>query len=125
MRTLSKALLIGALAGALPAQALAYTISGVIPPGHDPVVINLHKPIRPGKLTFTFIAPPKNAGVRYALDFCIGPAENPCGRPDSHVVNVPEGEARTESFNSALFSTNVLVVGQGTREAVPYTVQVN
>ena len=125
MKVQIKSLLVGVFASAFATQALAYTISGVIPPGHTPVVINLHRPIGPGLIRFVFSAPRKDAGVLYALDFCIGPAANPCGRPGAHVVNVPVGATRSANFSSALFSTNVLVVGQGTRVPAPYSVRVN
>jgi hypothetical protein len=124
MKTPLEALLVAVLAGTLPAQALAYTISGVIPPGRTPVVIDLRRPLPRFRVPFTFSAPRTNAGVRYALSFCLGPAANPCGMPTSHVVNVPEGQSRTTSFPTILFGTNILVVGQGTRVAVPFTVQV-
>lgn len=102
------------VACAFTAPALAYTINGTI----------LHRPLQPSLMRFKFSAPPKNAGVPYALDFCIGPAANPCGLPSSHVINVPEGQERFADFDSALFRTNILVVGQGTRVAVPFSVEV-
>jgi hypothetical protein len=126
MRTSIKALMLGIAACALASPASAYTINGVIPAGTTPVVINLRQPIRPGLLRFRFYAPPKNAGVPYAIDFCIGPAFNPCGlpAPTSHVINVPKGQVRSANFDSGIFATNVFVVGQGTRVPVPYSVQV-
>jgi hypothetical protein len=124
MKTPIKAMMVGAAACALSAQAFAYTINGVIPPGTTPVVINLQKPIRPGLMKFRFYAPPKNAGVPYALDFCIGLSVNPCGLPGSHVVNVPKGQVRSAAFPSATFATDVLVVGQGTKVPVPFSVQI-
>jgi hypothetical protein len=124
MKTPIKALMVAVVACGLPAQAFAYTISGVIPPGKTPVVIKLHKPIKPGLMKLTFSAPPKNAHVPYALDFCIGPRENPCGLPNDRVVNVPEGQTRSETVDSAIFSHDVLVVGQGTTVAVPFSVQI-
>ncbi|HXQ14364.1 MAG TPA: hypothetical protein VN814_07060 [Caulobacteraceae bacterium] len=125
MKTHAKALLVGVLASALSAPAFAYTINGVIPPGATPVVIHLPRPSRPILLRFTFIAPRKNAGVRYALNFCVGLAANPCGQPTSRVINVPEGQSRNTTFDSNIFNTRILVVGQGTRVAVPYSVRVN
>ena len=125
MKLLTKALLVGVLASALSPPAFAYTINGVIPPGTRPVVIHLRRPIRPVLLRFTFSAPPKNAGVPYALNFCVGLAVNPCGQPTSHVINVPEGQSRNTTFDSNIFNTRILVVGQGTRVAVPYSVRVN
>jgi hypothetical protein len=125
MKTPIKAMLVGVGACALAAPALAYTISGTIPAGARSVAIKLHRPIPPGFVKLTLNAPPKNAGVAYALDFCIGPAANPCGLPTDRVVNVPEGQTRVEVVPSAIFSGNVFVVGQGTRVPVPYSVQVD
>jgi hypothetical protein len=124
MNTLIKAVMAAIVACAFTAPAFAYTINGTIPPGRAPVVIHLHRPLQPSLMRFKFSAPPKNAGVPYALDFCIGPAANPCGLPSSHVINVPEGQERFADFDSALFRTNILVVGQGTRVAVPFSVEV-
>jgi hypothetical protein len=125
-RTAIKALVIGIAACTLASPTSAYTINGVIPPGTTPVVINLRQPIKPGLLRFRFYARPTNAGVPYAIDFCIGPAFNPCGlpAPTSHVINVPKGQVRSANFDSGIFATNVFVVGQGTRVPVPYSVQV-
>jgi len=124
-----KPALLSAMAGAalcaLAGPAGAYTINGVIPPGRAPVVIALRRPIRPGVISFEFSAPRVNAGVPYAVDFCLGPRANPCGLPGARVVNVPEGQSRSAAFSSILLTRNVLVAGQGTRVAVPFSVTVN
>jgi hypothetical protein len=73
---------------------------------------------------FRFSAPPVNARVNYALNFCVGPRVNSCGLPRSIVVVVPRGQTRIRTFSSALFARNVLTVGQGTRVAVPYRVTI-
>jgi hypothetical protein len=125
MKVVIKALLVGVLASAFAAPVFAYTISGVIPPGTRPVRINLRRPVFPGPLRFTFTAPRRNAGVAYALNFCVGVAANPCGLPTSRVTVVPMGQSRTATYSSSLFASNILVVSQGTRVAVPYTVRVN
>jgi hypothetical protein len=125
MKVLIKALLVGVLVSAVTAPALAYTISGVIPSGPNPVRINFRRPIRPTLMRFTFIAPRRNAGVAYELGFCVGAPANPCGLPTSRTTNVPMGQSRTVTYNSSLFISNILVVGQGTNVALPYMVRVN
>ena len=125
MKIAIKSTMIGVAACAFAAPAFAYTISGTIPPGHRPVVIPLHRPIKPGFMKLSLTAPPKNAGVPYALDFCIGPAANPCGLPTDRVFTVDKGQTRIESVDAAIFQTNVFVVGQGTRIALPYVVKVD
>jgi hypothetical protein len=102
----------------------AYTLSGTIPSGPtNETVINLH-PLEKGNITFVFSAPPVPAGVRYALTYCIGPKNNPCNSPLSHVVTVTEGEMRTITTDALVFDCSELVVGQGTNVAVPYSVEV-
>jgi hypothetical protein len=109
----------------LPAMAMAgQTIRGVLPPGHRSAILAVKKPNLVQPLNFRFYAPPVNAGVDYALDFCIGPRSNPCGLPGDIVVNVPMGQTRLATYSSGLFVTNVLVVGQGTRSSVPYLVTI-
>jgi hypothetical protein len=129
MKTSVKAMTVGIFACALPAQVFAFEqLNGTIPAGTAPVVI-----IQPNKqssasatgvLKFKFSAPAVNAGVPYALSFCIGPESNPCGLPTSYVVNVPAGEDRLAVVDASIFATNELVVGQGTRVAVPFSVQI-
>jgi hypothetical protein len=124
MKIAIKAMLLAALVCACSTQASAYTIRGTIPPGQRLVVIHLRKPLPPGIIRFTFYAPPVNAHVPYAITFCIGPAANPCGLPTDYTVEVPAGQTRTGSVDSALLRTNIFVVGQGTRVPVPYSVTV-
>src|SRR5208283_569428 len=73
-----------------------------------------------GTLKFKFSAPASNAGVKYALNFCIGPAKNPCGSRTSYVVVVPEGEERIGVVPASIFRNNVPVVTQGTKVPVPF-----
>jgi hypothetical protein len=127
MKTAIKTMMIGVAACAFAAPAFAYTINGVIPPAAPPkpVVIHLHQPIPPnGKFLFRFFAPKVNAGVAYSLDFCIGPAFNPCGLPTSTDVTVPAGQQRLLTIDTSVFAHNILVVGQGTKKPVPYSVTV-
>ncbi|MFI4974577.1 MAG: hypothetical protein ACHP84_08565 [Caulobacterales bacterium] len=127
MKTPVIAMMAGAVACALSTPAFALQkIAGTIPPGTTPVVISFKLPATPRKMLFTFIAPrPRvSPGVPYALNYCVGPKVNPCGLPSSHVVNVPEGGKQSASFNSAIFATNILVVGQGTKAPVPFVVEI-
>jgi hypothetical protein len=111
---------------ALASHAFAYTLSGVIPPASPPkpVVLHLHTPLPPGRMLLRFYAPPVNAGVNYAIDFCIGPAFNPCGLPTSTTVTVPRGQTRLLVVESSIFTNNIFVAGQGTKRPVPYVVTV-
>ncbi len=119
-------LLIAALcACVLPTPGMAsQTLSGVLPPGTRLKILAVKRPVPPQQMHFRFYAPPVNAGVPYALDFCIGPRANPCGLPSDIVVNVPKGQTRLATYSSALFATKVLAVGQGTARPVPYSVTI-
>jgi hypothetical protein len=125
MKSLLKTTLFGAAACALAAPAFAYTINGTIPPHAppQPVTIALHQPIGPGILKLTFTAPPVNAGVRYVISFCIGPAAHPCVLP----LSVLEGQQAVVPVDANLFTVehDVISVGQGTKVAVPYTLEVD
>jgi hypothetical protein len=125
MKFAIKILVAAAAACAFAAPASAYTLAGVIPPSSPPkpVTLNLHQPIPKGLILFIFYAPPVNAGVAYAIDFCIGPAFNPCGLPTSTVVTVPKGQSRHLIVDSSVFA-HIFVAGQGTFKPVPYVVNV-
>lgn len=107
-------------------EARAYiTLNGIVPVGKNGIVIlQAHKlsGTTTDTLRFKFTAPSFNAGVPYALSFCIGPSSNPCGLPTSYVVQVPGGEERLAVVPASIFANNVLVVGQGTTRPVPYSV---
>jgi len=126
MKLAIKAVIAAAALYAFTGPAAAYTLAGVIPPSSPPApkVLHLHQPIPPGKILFHFFAPPVNAGVAYAIDFCIGPAFNPCGLPTSTVVTVPRGQTRILVVESNIFAHNIFVAGQGTKKPVPYVVNV-
>lgn len=125
MKRLINTTLLGATACALAAPAFAYTINGTIPPHAppEPVTIALHEPISPGILKLTFTAPPVNAGVCYVVSFCIGPAAHPCLLP----LSVLEGQQAVVPVDADLFTTDhyVISVAQGTKVAVPYTLEVD
>ena len=124
MTSLVKATTLAVAAFLLSAAAHAYTLSGTIPPGTRQMEIDLHKPLERGNITFTFKAGEVNAGVAYDVAFCIGPESNPCGTLLSHAIQVPAGGSRTFTIDALVFSCNVLTVGQGTRVAIPYTIEV-
>jgi len=102
------------------------TLNGMVPVGKAGLVILQANKASGATCTlkFKFSAPAFNAGVKYALNFCIGPATNPCGLPSSFVVVVPEGEERLAVVPASIFTDNVLVVGQGTKVPVPYAVTI-
>ena len=113
------------MACAIPASAMAsQTLSGVLPPGTTSRILHFRTPRFVQPMQFRFFAPPVNARVNYALNFCVGPRFNACGLPRSIVVVVPRGQTRLRTFSSALFAHNVLTVGQGTRVPVPYRVTI-
>lgn len=121
--------MLAALATAMigvPAAHAYITLNGMVPTGRNGMVI-LQANKQSGTtdtLKFKFTAPSANAGVGYALDFCIGPASNPCGLPSSYVVSVPAGEERLAAVPASVFGNNVLVVVQGTTRPVPYSVTI-
>ena len=104
---------------------MSITLTGTIPTGGKPVVILEPNPALgsacPCPLKFKFSAPLAGA---YELGFCIGPTANPCGLPSSFVVSVPGGQERLALVDASIFKNNVLVVGQGTNEAIPFAVTI-
>ena len=104
---------------------MSITLNGTIPPTTPPtpvVIIEANGESGPGGiLKFKFSAPQPGG---YALSFCIGPAANPCGTPDSYIVTVPGGEERLAVIEAGIFRHNVLVVGQGTKDPIPFAVTI-
>ncbi len=125
MKVARTIMIAGAAVFALAAQASAYTLSGTIPPHAPPksVVLHPHMPL-PSLVRLTMSAPPVNAGVPYALTYCIGPAANPCGFSNDWTVEVPAGQTVVRTVPASLFTNKVFVVGQGTKKPVPYKVQI-
>jgi hypothetical protein len=117
MKALIEIAITGLAACASATSAFAYTINGKAPSGNKSATVKLHNPIKPGFMQFTF----SGAG---ALDFCIGPAVNPCGSYTSRVVSVPAGQTRTEVFPSTFVSENVIVARQSTGARVPFKLDV-
>jgi hypothetical protein len=107
---------------------MSITLTGTIPATTPPtpVVILEANPNAgtgcPLKFKFSAPLPATPPPVAYALSFCIGPAANPCGLPTSFVVVVPGGQERLAVVDPAVFKTNILVVGQGTKVPVPFSV---
>jgi len=107
-----------------PASA-SYDLYGLIPPASPPKPVVLHLPsISKGYILLIFYAPPTNVGVDYTIDFCIGPAFNPCGLPTATVVTVPKGQSRSLVVDSSIFDHDIFVVEQATSKPVPYEVNV-
>ena len=104
---------------------MSITLNGTIPGTTPPtpvVILEANAGIGPGGiLKFKFSAPTPGA---YAFNFCIGPAANPCGLPTSYVVVVPGGQERLALVEASVFKNNVLVVGQGTTEPLPFAVTI-
>jgi hypothetical protein len=125
MKVAIKAMLLAAAACSCSTQAFAsYTISGTIPAG-GAVVIHLRKPL-PASIIMTLSVTRVNAHTPYAVDFCIGPAANPCGLPTDLVVTVPAGQTSPYIFidNPSILRHQIITVGQGTKVPVPYSVKV-
>jgi hypothetical protein len=102
---------------------MSITLNGTIRSGTTPIVIleANEEHGSGGPLKFKFSAPEAGA---YALNFCIGPASNPCGLPSSCVVLVPGGQERLAVVDASIFRKNVLVVNQGTATDLPFAVTI-
>jgi hypothetical protein len=102
---------------------MSITLNGTVPPSHTPlVIIQANGENGPGGLLkFKFSAPQAGA---YSMNFCIGPESNPCGTSSDYVVVVPAGQERLAVVDAGVFKTNVLVVGQGTADALPFSVTI-
>jgi hypothetical protein len=104
---------------------MSITLNGIIPatvPPTEVVIIQANGELgTSGPLKFKFSAPAAGA---YSLNFCIGPASNPCGLTTSYVVVVPAGQERLAVVESNIFRNNVLVVGQGTSTDLPFAVTI-
>ena len=97
-------------------------LDGSVPVGRAGLVI-IQQNAEPGSVgivEFKFSAPGAAGG--YALNFCIGPAANPCGTPLSYAVTVPAGQSRLAVVNAKVFEHDELVVTQGTGVPVPFSV---
>jgi hypothetical protein len=130
MKTIETSFVAVAFAAALfvtdISRALAsLTLSGSHPGGVTPVVIlQAHGQTgASGVVKLLFAAPTAGA---YTMNFCVGPAANPCGfaPPTSYVVSVPGGQQRLAVISAAQLASNVLVVTQGTGSSKPYTVSI-
>ena len=102
---------------------MSITLNGTIPgttPPQAVVIIEANGGSGPGGiLKFKFSAPQAGA---YALNFCIGPASNPCGTTSDYVVSVPGGQERLAVVEASVFKKSVLVVTQGTTDDLPFAV---
>ena len=97
------------------------TLDGTVPTGRNGLVIiqQNNQSATTGIIKFKFSAP--TAGS-YTMNFCIGPAANPCGSATSYVVSVPGGQDRLAVVDASAFGSNVLTVGQGTNNPLPFSV---
>jgi hypothetical protein len=102
---------------------MSITLNGTVPSSATPtVIIQANGEAGPGGiLKFKFSVPQAGA---YSMNFCIGPASNPCGTSSDFVVTVPGGQERLAIVEAGVFRKNVLVVSQGTSEALPFSVTV-
>jgi len=97
-------------------------LSGTIPPSGSVVLIPANsRGVPKGVLKLKLSSPDGGA----SLNFCVGPAANPCGDATSFVVNVLPGESKLAVINAADFANGaVLTVGQGTFSTVGYSVSI-
>ena len=102
---------------------MSITLNGTIPSSRTPLeVIQANGENGPGGiLKFKFSAPQAGA---YSMNFCIGPESNPCGTAGNYVVTVPGGQEMLAVVEAGIFKRNVLVVSQGTAEALPFSVTI-
>lgn len=128
MKTAMRILVVAAVTFALTLtsvqQAFAsISLNGTVSAGGKPVVIIQanNQTGATGVLKFKFSAP--TAGS-YTFNFCIGPVANPCGLATSYVVVVPGGQERLAVVDASIFKNNVLVVGQGTNQSLPFAVTI-
>jgi len=114
------------LAILVQAAFASISLSGMVPVGKAGLVILQANKMSAttDTLRFKFSAPAFNAGVKYALNFCIGPASNPCGLPTSYVVVVPGGQDQLAVVPASIFIDDVLTVSQGTKVPVPFAVTI-
>ena len=102
---------------------MSITLNGTIPASARQVtIIEANGESGPGGiLKFKFSAPQSGA---YTMNFCIGPASNPCGTSSDYVVSVPGGQERLAVVEAGVFRKNILVVSQGTSSDLPFVVTV-
>lgn len=122
MKTAIKTMMIGVAACAFAAPAFAYTISGTIP-ANGKVVVQLQKPIPHRAIMLTLFGPPGpplGPGVTYPISFCIGLAANPCPLP----ILAPQGLKMIVTLAWGYLVSNTITLGQASKVAVPYTLEV-
>jgi hypothetical protein len=102
---------------------MSITLNGTIPASSSPlVIIEANGEGGPGGiLKFKFSAPQAGA---YTMNFCIGPASNPCGTSTDYVVTVPGGQERLAVIEAGVFRKSILVVSQGTSSDLPFAVTI-
>ena len=120
MKVARTIMIAGAAVFALATQASAYTLSGTIPPHAPPksVVLHPHMPLPP-LVRLTMSAPAVNAGVSYALTYCIGPAANPCGLPGEWTADVPAGQTVVRTVPASAFTNKVFASAKAPKNPCP------
>jgi hypothetical protein len=123
MKSAIKAMMIGVAACTFAAPAFAYTLSGTIPPASKPVVIDLQKPFPPQyhHVRLTLTTPSKSLGIGYEVEFCVGPAANPCQVP----LHFLGGQEIIVSYRSSDLSTYAVTLSQATSGTPSYTLKVD
>ena len=125
MKNILTILVIAAAALIMQGQASAQLkITGTLNPDETRVIIPANHrgglTSATGVISFHFVSAVGGA----ILNFCVGPASNPCGVASSFVVTLGPGQESFAVVNNAEFlHGNVLVVGQGTTSSVGFTVE--
>ena len=129
MKTVLKTMMIGVAACAFAAPAFAYTINGTIPGTSPPIAIHLQKPpSSKGYLKLTVSSPPVNAGVPYAVNFCVNyaSAPHPCSSTTKGAGSlIVPGQQAIVFVPASIYPKEIIWIGQGTAVAVPYVVDVD
>ncbi len=115
-------LLLATISAPLVQKAFAsLTLNATLPPGTKPTVVVRQSTLTGASGTLKFLFTVPKAG-NYAVDFCIGPATNPCGLATSYVVQVMGGGQGFAIVDASVFNNNVLVAVQGTNTPIPISV---
>jgi hypothetical protein len=133
MKAAVKTVLLGIVACTFAAPAFAYTINGTIAPTMPPkwVAVHLQKPASSNTyLKLTLSSPPVNAGIGYAINFCVALASAPVSSPCASYSTVAgslilPGQQAIVFVNANAYPNYVIWFQQGTKIAVPYTVDVD
>jgi hypothetical protein len=128
MKIAIKATMLSVAACAFAAPAFAYTINGTIPANSLVAIHFQQPPSSKGYLKLTVSSPPVNAGVPYAVSFCVNyaSAPHPCSSTTKGAGSlIVPGQQAIVFVPASIYPKEVIWIGQGTAVAVPYIVDVD